>query len=90
MSDEYNAIDIVRAAIEERDEAAQRCDDLANTMIYKGNSVAYIYSKSRKYGDALIDALGALSEAGIVCDEKTSVTDGIRLLAAKLKEKNDE
>ena len=39
-------LDVIRQAIEERDAALQACDDLANEMIYRGNSVAWWHSKA--------------------------------------------
>lgn len=76
-------IDIVREAIEERDAMEQQLYDLANHMTYQGNSVSWWHSKAVNYSNALGDAWDALSEAGIACDGKTSVADGIKMLAAK-------
>ena len=74
-------LDVIRQAIEERDAAIQRCDELATQMIYKGNSVGWWHSKAENYGNALLEAWGALKEAGIPCDGATTVAEGIRRLA---------
>ena len=74
-------LDAIRQTIEERDNAIQRYHDLANQMIYEGNSIGWWHSKAKNYGAALLEAWDALREAGITCDGKTTVAEGIRLLA---------
>ena len=74
-------LDAIRQAIEERDSAIRQCDELATQMIYRGNSVCWWHSKAKNYGNALLEAWGALKEAGIKCDGSTTVAEGIRLLA---------
>lgn len=76
-------LDVIRQAIEERDEALQACSDLANEMIYHGNSVGWWYSKATAYRNAIDECWKALHEAGIKADGKTSVADAIRQLAAR-------
>jgi|AGTN01.3.fsa_nt_gi hypothetical protein len=76
-------LDAIRQAIEERDAALQACDDLANRMEYRGNSVSWWHSKAENYKAALGRAWEALNEAGIHADGKTDVADAIRLLAQR-------
>ena len=76
-------LDVIRQAIEERDEALQACDDLANEMIYRGNSVAWWHSKATAYREAVDECWKALGEAGIKTDGNTHVADAIRQLAAR-------
>lgn len=76
-------LDVIRQAIEERDAALQACDDLAGSMIYHGNSVAWWHSKATAYKNALGECWKALGEAGIKADGQTSVADAIRQLAAR-------
>lgn len=74
-------LDAIRQAIEERDAALQACDDLANNMVYHGNSVGWWHSKAKAYGNAIDECWKALNEAGINADGKTSVVEAIRKLA---------
>lgn len=76
-------LDVIRQAIEERDAALQACSDLANEMIYHGNSVGWWYSKATAYRSAIDECWKALGEAGIKADGKTNVADAIRQLAAR-------
>lgn len=71
------------AAIEERDAALQACSDLANEMVYRGNSVAWWRSKATAYRDAIDRCWDALREAGIHPDGKTDVATAIRQLAER-------
>ena len=73
-------IDIAREAIEERDAMEQKYYDLANHMIYDGNSIGWWHSKATNYKGALGEAWKALNEAGINADGETSVADAIRKL----------
>ena len=86
-------VDVAREAIEERDRVEQAYHDLANNMIYEGNSISWTKSKADNYGAALGEAWGALKEAGIKCDGQKTVTEGIRELAeevAYLQQKIDD
>lgn len=76
-------LDVIRQAIEERDAALQACDDLANQMIYHGNSVGWWYSKAMAYRDAIDRSWEALKDAGISTDGKTDVATAIRQLAER-------
>jgi len=76
-------LDVIRQAIEERDAALQACDDLANEMIYRGNSVAWWHSKATAYRDAIDRCWDALKDAGIHPDGKTDVATAIRQLAER-------
>lgn len=78
-------LDVIRQAIEERDAALQACDDLANNMVYHGNSVSWWYSKAMAYRDAVDKCWDALREAGISADGQTHVADAIRELANRIK-----
>ena len=76
-------LDVIRQAIEERDAAIQACDDLANRMEYRGNSVAWWHSKATAYRDAINRSWDALKEAGIHPDGKTDVSAAILQLAER-------
>ena len=76
-------LDVIRQAIEERDAALQACDDLANEMVYNGNSVGWWYSKAMAYRDAIDRSWDALKAAGITPDGKTDVATAIRQLAER-------
>jgi hypothetical protein len=79
-------LDAIRQAIEERDAAKRDLELLASEMVYKGNSISWIHSKAENYKAALGRAWDALIEAGIPCDGQTDVAEGIRKLAAKVRE----
>ena len=74
-------LEAIKQSIEERGDAIQRYHDLASQMVYEGNSIQWGYFKSKNYGSALLEAWDALREAGIKCDGRTTVAEGIRLLA---------
>ena len=74
-------LDAIGQAIEERDFALRQYHELANLMIYEGNSIGWWHSKAKNYGAALLDAWDALREAGVECDGATTVSQGIRILA---------
>lgn len=76
-------LDLVREAIEERDHFERSYHDLADSMIYEGNSISWIKSKADNYKAALGEAWKALGEAGIKCDGKISVAEGIKILAMR-------
>lgn len=74
-------LDVIRQAIEERDAALQKVDDLAELMIYNGNSVSWWHSKAERYQRDLELCWIALRESGIDPDGETMVSEGIRKLA---------
>jgi len=76
-------LDAIRQAIEERDAALQACSDLANEMVYRGNSVAWWHSKATAYRAAIDRCWEALRDAGIHPDGKTDVATAIRQLAER-------
>lgn len=76
-------LDVIRQAIEERDAALQACDDLAQLMIYHGNSIGWWYSKANAYREALDRSWDALKAAGVYPDGKTDVATAITLLASR-------
>lgn len=78
---------LVREKDEEIDGLQQALSDLADRMEYHGNSISWIHSKARANGDALLEAWKALTDAGVLCDGKTTVADGIRQLAKRLPAK---
>lgn len=73
-------------AIEEKEYAEHQLALLANEMVYEGNSVGWIYSKAKNYGDALLKAWDALKLTGVKCDGNTSVADAILIRGAKVAE----
>lgn len=77
-------------AIEEKEYAELELAYLANEMVYEGNSIGWIASKAKKYGDALHRAWTALTEAGGKCDGQTELAEAIRqhfaAIAAQRKE----
>ena len=78
-----SVMEYVQQLEQERDAALQACDDLANEMIYRGNSVAWWHSKATAYREAVDECWKALGEAGIKTDGNTHVADAIRQLAAR-------
>jgi hypothetical protein len=76
-------LDAIKQAIEERDEAVQQYHDLAQSMVYHGNSVAHWYGKAKAYRDAIGKVWNELLAAGIACDGNKSCADGVRELAAR-------
>jgi hypothetical protein len=76
-------LDAIKQAIEERDEAVQQYHDLAQSMVYHGNSVAHWYGKAKAYRDAIGKVWNELQAAGIACDGNKSCADGVRELAAR-------
>ena len=75
-------LDVVRQAIEERDAMESRYHELAKSMTYKGNSVAWWHSKATAYRNAIDEVWGALKAAGIYADGAKTCADGVRELAA--------
>jgi hypothetical protein len=76
-------IDVAREAIEERDAMEQRYHDLAEHMVYQGNSVSWWHSKATAYRDAIDAVWDALRAAGIQSDGNKTCADGVRELAAR-------
>ena len=79
-------LDAVRQAIEERDDMERKYHDLAEHMVYHGNSVSWWYSKATAYRSAIDAVWTELKAAGIKCDGIKTCADGVRELANKLKE----
>lgn len=75
-------LDVVRQAIEERDAMESRYHELAKSMTYKGNSVAWWHSKATAYRNAIDEVWSALKAAGIYADGAKTCADGVRELAA--------
>lgn len=73
----------LREALEERDAALLKCDEMAQQTIYHGNSVGWWYEKAIAYKNALSECWRALKEAGIYADGQTDVADAIRKLAER-------
>ena len=82
---ERMGLDAIRQAIEERDEMERKYHDLAEHMVYRGNSVAWWHSKATAYRNAIDEAWDALTTAGIRADGTKTCADGVRELAARLK-----
>ena len=80
-------LDAVRLAIEERDDMERRYHDLAEHMVYSGNSVSWWHSKALAYRDAIDRVWDELKASGIVCDGRKTCADGVRELSTKLKDK---
>jgi len=79
-------LDVIRQCLEERDAIEQQYHDLAQNMVYKGNSVAWWHSKATAYRGAIDRVWDELKAAGIVCDGRKTCADGVRELAARLNE----
>jgi hypothetical protein len=76
-------LDAIKQAIEERDEAVRQYHDLAQSMVYHGNSVAHWYKKATAYRDAIGKVWNELQAAGIACDGNKSCAEGVCELAAR-------
>lgn len=63
---------------EELEESQRSYALLANESIYDGNSIGWIASKAKNYGDALLLAWGAVKEVGGTCDGNTPLHEAIR------------
>lgn len=64
-------------------EAEEAYRQLAEEIIYEGNSVVWWYSKAQAYQEVLRRSWDALHEAGINSDGKIDVADAIRILASR-------
>jgi hypothetical protein len=80
---ERTDLDLINQAIEKRDEIEQRYHDLAQNMVYEGNSVAHWCNKARAYKSAISEVWEELKKAGITPDGYKSSADGIRELAER-------
>lgn len=80
-------LDAIRQAIEERDAMEQKYHDLAEHMVYHGNSVSWWYSKAMAYRNAIDEVWAALREAGVVSDGKKTCADGVKELAVASADK---
>ena len=67
----------LEALIEENQRLKQAYYDLAENMVYEGNSIQWIHSKAQNYGNALSDAWQSLNAKGVVADGNTTVAQGI-------------
>ena len=74
-------LDAIKEAIEERDDAVRQYHDLAQNMVYHGNSVSHWYCKATAYGDALSKVWSELQAAGVTPDGNKTCADGVRELA---------
>jgi hypothetical protein len=75
-------LDAIRQAIEDLDVMERRYNDLAENMVYQGNSVSWWHSKAIAYRDAIGKVWDELRAAGIVCDGSKTCADGVRELAS--------
>lgn len=80
---------LIKQALEERDQAISDYHDLANNMVYQGNSVSYIYSKYKNCSSVISDCWDVLREFGVNPDGNTRVDDAIRILGNKIKESQE-
>jgi hypothetical protein len=85
LSPERMGLDAIRQAIEDRDAMEMKYRDLAEHMVYHGNSVSWWHSKAMAYRDAIDRVWDELKAAGIVCDGRKTCADGVRELAARAK-----
>jgi hypothetical protein len=76
-------LDAIKQAIEERDDAVRQYHDLAQNMVYHGNSVSHWHCKATAYRDAIGKVWNELQAAGIACDGNKSCADGVCELAAR-------
>lgn len=72
---------IIRERDEEIADLQQQLTDLADRMVYRGNSISWIHSKAENYKAALGRAWDALIAAGISPDGETDVAQGVARLA---------
>lgn len=77
------------ANLSAKDEEIERLQSaleaLAEKMVYRGNSVAYIYNKKDAYAKTIDDIWAALKEAGIHPDGETSCVDIVRNLTEQIE-----
>ena len=77
---EWTLKQALEALIEENQRLEQAYHDLAREMVYEGNSISWIHSKARNYGNALSEAWHALNAKGVIADGNTTVAEGIAKL----------
>lgn len=82
-------LDVIRKAIEERDDIEQRYYDLAQNMVYEGNSVSHWCNKARAYENTVSGVWEELKKAEINPDGRKSCVDGVRELAERCSGKED-
>ena len=82
---ERMGLNAIRQAIEDRDAMERQYHDLAEQMIYRGNSISWWHSKATAYRDALGATWDALRDAGITANGTKTCADGVRELAGRLK-----
>jgi hypothetical protein len=80
---ERMGLDAIRQAIEGRDVMERKYHDLAEHLVYHGNSVAWWHSKATMYRDAIDRVWDELKAAGITCDGRKTCADGVRELAVR-------
>jgi hypothetical protein len=82
---ERMGLDAIRQAIEERDAMERQYHDLAEQMVYPGNSVSWWHSKATAYRNAIDNVWDALRAAGIRYDGAKTCADGVRELHEEAK-----
>lgn len=75
-------LDVIRQAIEERDDAIQKLDLLAREMVYRGNSVQHWHAKATAYGDCIMRLWKIVNEAGIKRGPGDSIEHIVQRLAS--------
>ena len=88
MSKKISAAQGVRELVEENERLQRQYDNLAEHMIYDGNSISWTASKAKRYGKELLSAWDALKAIGVPCDGNTSVAEAISKFCA-LKEASE-
>jgi hypothetical protein len=76
--------DEIKQAIEELEEMERKYYELANSMIYRGNSVAHWHAKATAYKDAIGAVWTELQAAGVICDGTKSSAEGVKELASEI------
>jgi len=79
--------ELISDLIEERDYARAKLEQLSQEMIFRGNSVEWIYSKATNYKNAIGRCWDVLSEFGYGPDGYTDISEMIR---CALKDKAPE
>ena len=69
---------------EELERSRRDYELLANESIYDGNSIGWIASKAKNYGDALLKAWEAVGDVGGTCDGNTPLHEAIRKQLTKV------
>ena len=84
------AIFALRAAIAQLAEPSVATDAEVGLLVYRGNSVAYIYQKMQSYSNCLSDSWKAMTEIGKGSDGKTDLPSAIRKLQTQPAELTDD